>query len=402
MDDPRGDGRGAALKRLRRSHQDTVLAALARPGGLSRAELAEHTGLSRSTLYTIVGDLLADGAVLEVPGSAVPGSRGRRATRITANPRGAVRIGLDIGRSRVHVAFVDTAGRRLATGTRQLPPLPHWNRRTDAAIGLIRKVAADHDLSAAAPRGIGIGLPGPVHLDERGRILGEDTRIRQLRRVQDRIGEAFGAPTAVGNNTRYAALGEALWGGARGAENVLYIRVSDAVGGGIVCQGRLLTGRRGAAGELGHLVADPAGPPCYCGGSGCLETYTAIPALLEQCRENGLTVADAADLVRAVRAEDPAACRAVTGAADLLGAHLARLAAVFDPDQVIVGGPLAGLDRDFLARIRSLVRVHCLASVGEPPEVRAAELDDDAGALGAVAALERGSEPLSVANLQAR
>lgn len=383
----RGD-RAAALHRLRRSHEQILLGALARHGALSRAELATHTGLSRTTLFAIVADLLAAKLVVENATRAA-GQRGRPAGVLSLNPGGGLYVGVDMGRHRVRVALANVAHEVVATGRHVLPAPSRWADRADVAIGLVERLAAEHGISLTPLRAVGLGLPGPVsaEVSADGHATLDSARSRAQRDLVETFHQRFSVPVVVDNNTRLAALAETTWGAARGARDVLYVRLSDGVGGGLVVGGQLVRGTRGAAGEVGHVNVDPDGPSCYCGGRGCLESLVGGLALVRACRERGTTVSDVDGLVQAVRDGDGTAHAVVTEAGRTLGTVLARLAAEIDPERIVVGGPLSALGEPLLTPVREAVTALTLPAFPDPPPVVGSELGDGGGALGAIASL---------------
>ncbi|MGW4800842.1 ROK family transcriptional regulator, partial [Nonomuraea sp. NPDC004297] len=255
-----------ALQRLRRVHEDAVLAALRAAGGLSRAQLTERTGLSRTTMFAIVSGLLDRGVVIETEGSAAePRGRGRPAALVSLNPDAGLLLGLDLGRSRVRLAVANAAHQVVATASADLPGDAAPEEEAETAVRLVHESAAGRGLSLGALEAIGLGLVGVVdehlpHVTVPSELLaggGSATaapivpaRYLPLAR---RLGEEFGVRLAVDNNARLAALAEATWGVGRSVRDMVYVRWSVGVGGGLIAGGRLLRGAHGAGGELGHV-----------------------------------------------------------------------------------------------------------------------------------------------------
>jgi predicted NBD/HSP70 family sugar kinase len=193
------------------------------------------------------------------------------------------------------------------------------------------------------------------------------------------------------NNTRFAALAEAVLAeealaGARtsaaDARDVLYIRHSDGIGGGLVVGGRLVAGSRGRAGEFGHISVDESGGVCRCGKRGCLETVASVPAVLAACGIASLD--DLAD-------GDPVIDRAAAA----VGRVLAGAALILNPEQIVIGGSLTHAAPRIVALAGAVVDAELLSVGGERPLIRAARLGDDDGARGAIVALFRQSPLLT-------
>jgi predicted NBD/HSP70 family sugar kinase len=199
--------------------------------------------------------------------------------------------------------------------------------------------------------------------------------------------ERFGAAVIVDNNTRFAALAEAI-SHKTAVTDLVYVRLSDGVGGGLVVAGRLVTGGRGFAGELGHVTADPNGTTCRCGKRGCLETVASTPAILRACRERGASVGSLDDLAQAVARRDPAVEAVLRDVGATLGRVLGATAMVLNPDEVVIGGEIVHVAPVIVEQAAATLRFELYSiPASEPVVVRAAQLRDSDGAVGAIAAL---------------
>ncbi|WP_306319562.1 MULTISPECIES: ROK family transcriptional regulator [unclassified Streptomyces] len=355
------------LRRLRYGNVERVLQVLRRQGPSSRADVGTATGLSRTTLSGIVGQLLADGVVTEEP-AGPPSGRGRPVHRLTLNPRSAQAVGIEVGRERITVAIANAAHEVTAfAGTHHALRSPD-REQAGAALELLRNLAAREGIDLAGLGGVGIGTPGPGDTTERRRT------------VADAVAEALDVPVLADNNTRLAALGEAIWGAARGAGDALHVTLSYGIGGGLVAGGLLFRGARGAAGELGHISVDPDGARCWCGGHGCLEQVAAVPALLRAAgrRSWGRFTQALADGEEAERA-------AVERAAHAVGRALAAASSTADPRRVVIGGELAELGPVFLGPVENAFRHYTPTRVHRGVELVPAALGERSGALGALA-----------------
>ncbi|MEU6726931.1 ROK family transcriptional regulator [Nonomuraea wenchangensis] len=380
-----------ALQRLRRVHEDAVLSALRSAGGLSRAQLTERTGLSRTTMFAIVSGLLERGVVIETEGSAAePRGRGRPAALVSLNPDAGLLLGLDLGRNRVRLAVANAAHQVVATASADLPEEAAPEEEAESAVRLVRAVAAERGLSLGALEAIGLGLVGVVddHLPPVP-VGGEQTAVVPVRYLPlaRRLGEEFGVRLAVDNNARLAALAEATWGVARPVRDMVYVRWSVGVGGGFLAGGRLMRGAHGAGGELGHVCLDPEGPPCHCGSRGCLEGHIGGRGLLERCAAHGVRLPALDALVAAAQDRVPAVCEVVASAAADLGRVLAGTVTQLDPALVVVGGELAGLGSLVLDPIREAIAERSLPRSSREIAVVPADLGVNASAMGAIALL---------------
>ncbi|NIK58489.1 ROK family transcriptional regulator [Kribbella shirazensis] len=381
------------LRLLRETNQERVLTVLRTQGVLTRAQLTERTGLSRATLSSIVQDLLAADMLTETAanagkaGSEGHRGRGRPVSGLTLNPKGGLALGMDLGHRFVQVTIANVAHEIVASGGVTCSERAPWSRRLELALALVSELATRHQLSLAALAGIGVGVVGPVSETGGHRRPSRATRIELVR---DGLTERFGVPVYVDNNTRLAALGEAIWGAGAGLDNVLYLRLSYGVGGGLVLGGHLFSGAGGAAGELGHITVDPAGPRCACGGRGCLERYVSVDAILEQC---GVRRFD--DVLHRLAEGDPAVRTVISTAGTRIGQVVAAACNTVNPETVVIGGELALAGAQLLDPLRQAVRQHTHTEVRQGLRIEPAALGHDDAARGGIALVLRRSPVLA-------
>jgi len=375
---------------VRKTHEQRVLAVLRQGGPLSRAEIAARVGLSRTTLSEITSSLIARRAVVVVDtdGDRRTGS-GRPAELLALDPASGQFMGVDFGHVRVNVAVADASHEVIATGNAPYAPELGWPERTRLAFALIDRLAAERGVHYDSLEGIGIGVPGPCSPGSArggGRASGWGrSDISEV--VEAAFVERFGARVLIDNNTRFAALAEAIADAGETPHDLVYVRLSDGVGGGLVVDGRLVTGATGVAGELGHVPVDPAGAACRCGKRGCLETLAAIPAVLAACRARQVPVSSLDDLAAAVRAGDPVVHEVLREAGAALSRVLSAVVMAVNPARVVIGGPLLRAAPGLLRQVADTLVGETATVAGSAPEVRAAALGDEDGVLGAIAAL---------------
>ncbi|MGC7096088.1 ROK family protein [Amycolatopsis lurida] len=373
--------RAGPLSQLRRGHEELVLGLLRRHGPLSRAQLGTHSGLSRTTLHDIVNALLGSGAVV-TQHVAPTGGRGRPAETITLNPDAGQAIGIDFARRAVHVAIVNVAHEIVGTATEAHAEDLPWEERAELAERLVGGLA-EGTLRLGALSAIGAGVVGPVGDADPGH-----EREALLRK-------RFGVPVLLDNNTRLAALAESIWGAAAGHRDVLYLRLSHGVGGGLVVGGALHRGAHGLSGEFGHITVDPDGEPCGCGGTGCLETVASIGAVLTAYREAGGDAGDLTGLLTALESGDPAAEQVFAEVGRQVGTVLAALCNAIGPGLIVLGGELAEAGQALSGPIETALSRHLLP-ISQPKVVlRRAGLGDTGGALGGIALVLHESPLLS-------
>ncbi|WP_166462648.1 ROK family transcriptional regulator [Amycolatopsis acidicola] len=376
--------------RGREAHEARVLHALRERGALSRGEIAEVVGVARTTLSEITRDLLRRGAIVVVDTDAANrAGSGRPAERLALDPKSGQFIGVDFGHRRVHVVIADASHEIVASGRRPYPDGEGWPARVQEAFALIDQLAADCGVHFNALQGIGIGVTGPYprssapHAPE-GAFGPGFAAARDG--VDEAFAQRFGASVIVDNNTRFAALAETSTG-SHTVEDLLYIRLSDGVGGALVVGRRLVTGAIGLAGELGHVTVVPDGNPCRCGKAGCLETVASVPAVLAACRARGAEITSLADLKAAAGRFDPVVEQVLHDAATAVGRVLGTVAMTCNPAEVVIAGELARLSPLIVDQVTATVAAELFPWAAAKPVIRCGQLSDDDGALGALAAL---------------
>mgnify|MGYP000100226227 CR=1 FL=1 len=373
---------------VRRTHEERVLSALRAEGALSRAGLAQRVGLSRTTLSEITAQLLDRGAIVVLDtDAAVRRGSGRPAERLALDPSAGQYLGVDFGHRRVQVAIADASHEILASGLERYDDGLAWGERVSLAFDTIDRLSSEHGLHLNALQAVGIGVPGPYTGRNGDHGVVAWNRGATPDGVDRSFAARFDAPVTVDNNTRLAALAEAV-SSPEGASDLVYVRLSDGVGGGLVVGGRLTRGARGFAGELGHVTADPAGTVCRCGKRGCLETVASVPAILAACRSEGADVKDLAELAAAVERADPVVDAVLRRVGSVVGHVLGAAAMTLDPVEVVIGGEVAHVAPAIVEQAARTLRYELYSiPVDGPCQVRAGRLRDSDGAVGALAAI---------------
>ncbi|WP_281884519.1 ROK family transcriptional regulator [Agromyces rhizosphaerae] len=373
---------------VRRTHEERVLAALRTHGALSRGELARRVGLSRTTLSEITAQLLQRGAIIVADtDAATRAGSGRPAERLALDPGSGQFLGVDFGHRRVHVAVADASHEVVAQGVERYPDDTPWADRLAIAFALIDRISRETGVHYGALQSVGIGVPGPyTGAGAGGPAVNWKARLAP-EGVDTAFTERFDAPVIVDNNTRLAALAEAI-NRPDAVDNLIYLRLSDGVGGGLVVSGRLVTGSRGFAGELGHVTANPSGAPCRCGKRGCLETIASVPAILRACAATGADIETLDDLAEAVAKGDPAVDAVLREIGSAVGRVLGAAAMTLNPREVVLGGEIVRIAPVLLEQAAATLRYELYSIPSDQPHiVRAAQLTDSDGALGAIAAI---------------
>jgi predicted NBD/HSP70 family sugar kinase len=394
-----GQLRTGSLESLRERNRLRVIDALRTRGAISRADIARQTGLSRSTVSSLVGDLQAAGLVVErVAESAAPASPqgGRPPVLVALDQSAGAVVGLDFGHDSLRVAVADLSYAILAETSIDLEVDTAAQDALDTGarlVGeLIEEAGVDRDRVLAA----GMGLPGPIDrasgLVHSQPILPSWVGLNPAREMEERLE----LPVHLDNDANVGALGESTFGVGRGTHVMAYLRLSAGIGAGLVINGRPFRGARGVAGEIGHVLVDPNGPICRCGNRGCLETFVAGPALCELLRRSHgqLTVRD---LLRLAEDGDAGCQRVLADAGRVVGRAVADLCNYLNPDLVVVGGDLSVAGDVLLEPMREAVRRFAIPAAMEDVEIVVGALGGRAELLGALALAGHESEdPLTI------
>ncbi len=291
-------------------------------------------------------------------------------------------LGIDVGGTKLACGRVTGDGRLTAVRRTATPPGEDPETVWRALADLVDAVGAEGPYDA-----IGIGCGGPMRWPD-GVVsplnLPAWRGFPLLERVRARFGG--GRPVRIHNDAVAYALGEARWGAGRGAAHVLGMVVSTGVGGGLVLGGRPVDGATGNAGHIGHVVAEPGGPRCGCGGRGCLEAVARGPAIAADAVARGWTGdPDAQAVAAGARAGDRAALAAYARAGQALGTVLAGVVALLDLEVVSVGGGVAQAGAPLWDPLRSAFAAQARLHYTRGVRVVPAGLGPYAGVVGAAA-----------------
>jgi predicted NBD/HSP70 family sugar kinase/biotin operon repressor len=381
----------------REANRSRVLRELALLGKTSRAEIARRTGLSRTTVSSIVAELQRSGLVTEPqPENGHVTSGGRPPTVIALDAGAGVAAGIDFGKRHLAVAVSDLGHTVLSEKWRDMDEDYTAQDGIARALDLFESTLAESGASHAEVIGVGIGLPGPLHVPTG--TVGSATILPGWAgvRVVEEIERRLSLPVYVENDANLGALAEGMWGSGRTCTTFVYLKVATGVGAGLITHSGLVHGAGGTAGEIGHVTVDDDGDICRCGNRGCLETLASAPAVARML-EPGLGTTLAPDeIVERARQGDPACSRALADAGRHLGAAAATLCNLFNPERIAVGGTLGAADELLLEPLRESVRLRAIASAAEDVEIVPAELGERAELLGAVALVLDKASPIAV------
>ena len=378
---------GQRSETVRRANLSAIVRELHLRGPLSRSELVARTGLTRSAIRALIGELAAGDLVVEEP-AVRSGTPGRPSPVVRLLAEDVIVLALEIAVDSLAVAIVGVGG---VVHERLRVDRPRGHSTVEDVVAdlaeLARTVRARRPPDEVPVR-VGIAVAGIV-----SRAGGIVRFAPNLGWVDVPLGErladalALPVPVEVANESDLGALAEFRRGAARGADDVLYVHAEVGVGGGIIVDGRPLDGVGGYGGEIGHMPVNPAGRACRCGSTGCWETEVGEGALLARAGyplDGGRAALDA--VIADATAGRPEALAAIETTGFWLGLGLGGLVNILNPRRVVLGGLLArihpfvddivarGLDRFALVAPRQLVSVVPSTLGVDAPLVGAAEL----------------------------
>jgi predicted NBD/HSP70 family sugar kinase/biotin operon repressor len=370
----------------RERNRSRVVAALREAGAASRAELARRTGLSRTTVASIVGELEREGMLVERGADNGASPRGGRPPRLLSFSRSAgAAVGIDFGKRHLRVAAADLSHTILAEAERPMRTDEPSDSGLEKASALVDEVLGEAGIPRGEVIGVGLGLPGPI--DMRSGRVGSSSILPGWVGVQaaDALGARLGLPVHVDNDANLGALAELHWGAAAGSRNAAYLKVSTGIGAGLIVNGRLFHGSGGMAGEIGHTIIQEQGTVCRCGKRGCLETLAGAAALVELLRGThgpGLTTQQ---LLAAAADGDSGARRVLADAGRHIGTAVATLCDLLNPELIVVGGELSAAGEVLLDPLRDQVRRHAIPATARGLEIVPGVLGPRAELLGTLA-----------------
>jgi predicted NBD/HSP70 family sugar kinase len=313
----------------------------------------------------IVRDLAGSGTVLVDDAF----QEGRRCRVVTLPKRRGYVVGIDIGRTHIRICIVDLTREVVAEGERTMSLGTSAGDGIETARELFDELAAGAGIEREDILTAGVGLPGPIH--HATGTIGGYTLLPQWVDIdlQAAFRDAFGLPTYVENDANLGALAEHSWQSLSGISTLVYMRLATGIGGGMVINGQLYVGASGTAGEIGHVTIEENGPLCRCGNRGCLETLVSVPAILSQLSGSLGRPMDVATWVRTARAGHPASVRLMEDTGHTIGAAVANLCNLVNPEVVALGGPVTVAGSLLFAPVEAEVRRRAVQAASQATRI---------------------------------
>lgn len=304
-------------------------------------------------------------------------------------------LGVDIGGTAAKLGLVDEEG-RIISSVNEYPVIfdDYETPIIETVVKSVRHFMDENNKNFAEIAGIGVSATGGINT-KLGIVEGSAGHIKNWEgtNIRSRLESEFGVKTAVLNDANAAALGEMWKGAAIGKENVVVMTIGTGVGGGIIVDSKILLGRKGFAGEIGHIPVNVDGEDCSCGNKGCIEHYGSTSALVRKVKEavisgeiKGIEVnkVDGRLIFKEVAAGNDTVKKYVDEWISYISATLVGLVHIFNPEMIILGGGVSRQKELFVDRVKEKVIKSVMPNFAIGLTVEAAKLGNDAGIIGAV------------------
>jgi glucokinase-like ROK family protein len=358
-----------------------ALLAILRDGqARTRAELAQLTGLARSTVSQRLDALMSHRWVVTTEDAISSGGRPAAAFAFNENVR--VVLAADLGATHARLAVIDLGLTVLAEQAVELPIDRGPEATLDWLVTAFQQMLAETGRDLTQVCGVGVGLPGPVE-HASGRPVNppimpgwDDFPVPEW------LGERLGAPVLVDNDVNIMALGE-HWAAGPEVDHLIFIKIGTGIGCGIISDRRLHRGAQGAAGDVGHIRVPSSQALCRCGNIGCLEAVASGASMAAALRAAGVDAQGSRDVVALMRAGDTQAAQLIRQAGREVGGVMASIVNFFNPSVIVIGGDIAEAGEQVLAGVRETIYSRSLPLATQHLTIRASELGDRAGVIGA-------------------
>jgi glucokinase-like ROK family protein len=385
---------------VRESNLSSVLRLIHTQSPISRAQLAVITGLNKSTVSSLVEELLTQKLIHETGSNS--GTAGRPATWLEINPQAGLIIGVELGVDFISAAVTDLMGNILWRRKEDTDPTEDQNKMIEQTLRIVKEAMSANKKKGSRFFGLGLSTPGIVDLKEGVLIFAPNLDWRDVP-FKKIFSDATKLNTFIENDANAAAFAEHLFGTARENQDFIFIFAGVGIGSGLFLNGHLYRGMNGYAGEIGHspIMGEPSPTVCHCGNHGCWETYANQHSIIQRVQ----TRLDAkhASIIPKLMAEQnlPLSISIIKQAADLgdkeaiesiievghaMGKGFAGLINIFNPEKIILGGPLNIIGEYLLPAIKETIAHHSfLPKINQQAEVQLSSFGSDASLIGAIA-----------------
>jgi len=311
-------------------------------------------------------------------------------------------IGLDLGGTNLKYALGDEDGKLIVKKKKPSRAKEKSDLILDNLVESVNELKSQQKTEIKA---VGIGSPGCIDF-EHGQIIGVAANLPEWSNapIKNKLEEKINIPVFVDNDANLMALAEARLGAAKNYKNVVCLTIGTGIGGAIIVDGNLYRGATYSAAEIGHMSIEFNGRKCRCGNRGCLELYTAAPAMVERyvhkLKKNGLFYESQEISTKSIfekaRVHEDLAIETINEVCDYLGAGIANILNLVNPEIVVIGGGVANAGEVFIKRIASATKERALNANARKVKIVKAELGNDAGVIGSILLAAENSNQIRV------
>ncbi len=382
-----------------RNYYKALIKNLTRKNGpVSRTTLRKLTGMRPASITDVTKELLREGIVRESGHES--SKRGRRKVLLDINPDGGRAVTVDFNSNRVLGLGTDLKLGVCYKTRRALPERPSRDDIIKALKGVFKEVIDSPGVQAAPILGIGVADPGIVDVKTGTAVFATQVKGWENVSLRDIMTEEFPYPFFIESDTRCRLVAEKSLGVARPFDDILMVELSTGIGAGVMSEGRLFRGSRGAAGELGHMMMVENGPYCNCGSQGCLEALASSRAvvqrvsdairsgaasMLEEMSRGDLSRIDIHMVAQALEEGDKLSLRVVEETGRLIGEAISNAVNLYNPEVVVLTGELLAFGENMLGPIEGTVKRQALSYNTADLAIEVAEVGDEGAAWGMAA-----------------
>ncbi|KIL42196.1 hypothetical protein SD70_03120 [Gordoniibacillus kamchatkensis] len=320
---------------IKHKNKSMVLDVIRNRRPISRADIAKITGMSPTSVSRIVADLCQAGIVKET--EQFSSGVGRKATLLDIDASSVLTVGIELDKTEIKIGVVDFDGRIAAEHTvsgANHDKAPQAVADTIAA--KLLELVRDNGINRDKIIGVGIGIPGIIDVDSGTVVFSSQLgwkNVAFLKLVEERVG----IPTTIDNDLNVKALGESIYGHVNESRKTVLIGIGSGVGSTLVIDGEIYRGETNIAGEIGHFNFDPNGMLCECGKRGCLQTYIAEYALIQEAN-NFKKVSRLSEIFHEWRAGEPWAISIIDRACTYIAVTVSNVVCMYNPDTIVLSG----------------------------------------------------------------
>lgn len=366
---------------MKRENIKLVLSIIKSKGPVSRAEISRIVGMSPTSVGRIVEELINTGLIKEQ--GQVGNGVGRKATLLKIDSESVIGIGVEVDKDCIIAGAISFSGKILKKIEISRGVSIYTPENVSLEIGkLVKKLIKDLKINKDKVIGIGVAFPGLVNVEKgeielSAQLRWEKVKIREI--LQKELGDL---PVIVDNEMKVKTFAESLYGMAKSSHRVALMSIGSGVGSALLISNKIYRGSSNTAGEIGHITIDPNGRLCDCGRYGCLQTYIADWALIEEANKFR-QIKNMDEIIQAYHNNETWACSIISRAVNYIGTAIGILVCLYNPDTVILSGRLLGNYPEIAKKIEDMNYNYVWEPLRESFKLEFSQMGEDSAIIGA-------------------